>query len=53
MLDKGKGLVLEKLQTIKLIEADLQLIIRILLGSRNKNEIENDKRISKDNYRLR
>ena len=53
MLDKGKGPILGKLRIIQLIEADLQLIIRIFLGSRNKKAIEGDKRILKYNYGLR
>jgi len=51
MLDKGKGLIVGKLRTIQLIEANLQLIIRILLGNRNNGAIKVDERISKYNYR--
>ena len=50
MLNKGKGLITGKLQTIQLIEADLQLLMRICISNRMKGKIENDKRISKANY---
>ena len=50
MLEKGKGLVLGKLRTIQLVEADLYLIIRVFLGLRNTNKIESSKRISKFNF---
>ena len=53
MLDKGKGPVLDKLQTIQLIEADLQLLMRIFIGLRNQNRIEQDNRFLKHNYRSR
>jgi len=38
-IEKGKGPVLGKLRTIQLIEADLQLVMRILVNNRNKNKI--------------
>ena len=50
MLDKGKGSVLEKLRIIQLIEANFQLIMRIFLGYRMDQSIENDIRISKSNF---
>ena len=50
IIEKGKGLVLGKLRTIQLIEADLQLVMRILVNNRNKHRIERDSRISKSNY---
>ena len=53
MLDKGKGPIIRKLRTIQLIEADLQLLICIFLGTRIKVMIERDSRISKFNFRLR
>ena len=43
MLKKGKGLVLDKLRTIQLIEADLQLLIWIFITLRNTDSIERDK----------
>ena len=49
MLEKGKGLVLSKLHIIQLIEADLQLIIRIYTNMRNKYKIK-DYQISKSNF---
>ena len=53
MLDKGKGLVLGKLRMIQLIKVDLQLVMRIFLGLRNKGAIENDHWFSKFNFELR
>ena len=53
MIKKGKGLIVGKLQTIQLIEADLQLLMRILVNNRNKFKIETDYRIVKSNYRSR
>ena len=40
MIEKGKGPRINKLRTIQLIEADIQLIIWIIIGVRNKNNIE-------------
>ena len=42
ILDKGKGPVLRKLRIIQLIEADLQILMHIFVGYRNKGEIEKD-----------
>ena len=53
ILDKGKGPVLGKLRTIQLIEADLQLIMRIFLGLRYNKRLEEDTRVSKFNFRSR
>jgi len=50
MIEKGKGPVLGKLRTIQLIEADLQLLMRIFINDQNKGSIETDERISKSNY---
>ena len=50
MLGKGKGLILGKLRTIELIEADLQIIICVLINKRTRNNTENNKCISKENY---
>ena len=50
MLEKGKGPVVDKLRIIQLIEADLQLLMRILVNTRNKMSIEADSRVSKCNY---
>ena len=43
-------MVLGKLRTITLIEADLQYIMRIYLSDDKEELIEKDKRISKSNY---
>jgi len=40
ILEKGKGPVIRKLRTIQLIEANLQLLIRIFIGSRNNAQID-------------
>ena len=53
MLDKGKELITGKLQTIQLIEANLQLLMRICISNRTKGKIENNERISKAKYRFR
>ena len=53
MIEKGKGPVINKLHIIQLIEADLQIIMRIVVNTRNKHAIEKDKRILKYNYGLR
>ena len=50
MLSKGKGMVIGKLRTITLIEADIQYIMRILLNDGEKERIEEDERFSKSNY---
>ena len=50
MIEKGKGPIINKLHIIQLIEADIQLITRIIINMRNKNRIESDERISKSNY---
>jgi hypothetical protein len=50
ILEKGKGPIIGKLRTIQLIEADLQLMMRIFIGLRNDTEIEKDTRLSKYNY---
>ena len=53
ILEKGKGPVIGNLRIIQLIEADLQLLMRIYIGERNNDNIEEDSRLSKFNYRLR
>ena len=50
MIEKGKRLIVGKLCIIQLIEADLQLLIRILVNNRNKFKIEIDQQIVKSNY---
>jgi len=50
MLNKGKGMILGKLRTITLIEADIQYIMRIVLNDGETERIENDERFSKSNY---
>ena len=49
ILEKEKEPILGKLRTIQLIEADLQLIIRIFIRERNDENVAIDKRISKYN----
>ena len=53
MIEKGKELTLGKLRTIQLIEANMQLLIRIFMSLRNKGQIEKDSRLSKCNYGFR
>ena len=50
MLGKGKGMIIGKLRTITLIEADLQLIMRIYFDDQEEEIIESDERFSKANY---
>ena len=50
ILEKGKGPIIGKLRTIQLVEADLQILIRIFIGERNNENIEIDSRLSKFNY---
>ena len=52
-LEKGKKPTIENLRTIQLIEADLQILMRILVNQRNKCKIEKDLKVAKCNYRLR
>ena len=40
MIEKEKGPVVSKLRTIQLIEADLQMIMRIFINYRVKEKIE-------------
>ena len=51
--EKESGLVIGKLRIIQLIEANLQLLIWVFIGSRNQNLLEIDSQISKYNYSLR
>ena len=53
ILEKGNSPVVRNLYTIQLIEADLQLLMRILVNKRNRFKIEEDSRVSKVNYGLR
>ena len=53
MIEKGKGLVIDKLRTIQLIKNNLQIIIRIFTNNRTRGKIEADLRISKAKYRSR
>ena len=50
ILREGKGMILGKLRTITLIEADLQYIMRIFLNDGKEERIEIDIRFSKSNY---
>ena len=52
ILDKGKGSIVGKLRIIQLIEANLQLLMRIFLKGKNVESIEKDIRISKYNFGL-
>ena len=49
-IKKGKGYVLGKLRTMQLIEANIQLLIRIFINQRNKFKIKKDSRVTKYNY---
>ena len=42
--------MIRKLRTIQLIVADLQLLMRIYIGGRNNDNVEEDERLSKFNY---
>ena len=50
MLEKGKGIIIGKLRTITLIEANLQYIMRMYLEDEKEEMIELDKRFAKSNY---
>ena len=41
-IEKGKGLIIGMLRNIQLIEADLQLLMRIYIGLISEKLIEND-----------
>ena len=43
---KSKRPILGKLRTMQLIEANLQLIIRIFIGGQNDKNVEKDERLS-------
>ena len=49
-IEKGKGPIIGKLYTIQLIEADLQLLMRLYLSLISEKNIEKDLRIFKVNY---
>ena len=50
MIEKGKGSLVSKLRVIQIIEADMQLLIRIFIGSRIEKNIETDDRLSQHGY---
>ena len=50
IIEKGKGPVLGKLQITQLIEADLQLLMRICIDARKNNQHENMDALSKYNF---
>lgn len=50
IVEKGKGPILGKLRIIQLIEADMQLLMRVFFSLRNQGNIEFDDRISKYNF---
>ena len=47
MLEKGKGPRLKNLRMWQMIEADMQLVMRMRLGTRMNERAESDFRISK------
>ena len=49
-LEEGKEPVIGKLRNVKLVEADLQIGMRIALNSQKEELIETDNRFSKANY---
>ena len=49
-LEKGKGPVRGKLRFMTLIEADMQIVIRIALSSEEEESIEKDERFSVENH---
>lgn len=49
ILGKGKGMIIGKLRTMTLIEADLQCIMRMHLDHDDEEKIESDDRFSKSN----
>ena len=50
MIEKGKGDKMNKFRVMQIIEADLQLLMRIFLRLRIEENYEDDKRMSKHNY---
>ena len=50
MIEKRKGPRLKKLRTLEMIEAGLQLVMRMCLGTRINEKVESDVRISIHNY---
>ena len=53
LLENRKGPMLEKLKTMQLHKADLQLLMRANIGGRNDSNIENDERLLTFNYESR
>ena len=51
MLEKGKGPILRKLRTRQLIEVDLQMIMRVFINGRTRNNTISNKQIPKANCR--
>ena len=51
--EKGSSLVISKLRIIQLIEANLQLLMQVLIGSRNLNSLEIDPQILNCNHSLK
>ena len=49
-IEKRKGYRINELRVVQIIEADLQLLMRMLLGLIIACNYENDSRISKHNY---
>ena len=50
MIEKVKGIMINKLRTTKIIDVDLKLLMVTFLGTRTQEDYENDKRKSKHNY---
>ena len=49
-LEKGKGPIIVKLRTSRIIEEDFQLLMKMFIGRRTEGTIENDNRTCKFNY---
>lgn len=52
-IKKGKYLIVSKLRTIQLINANFQMMIWIFVNIKNRFNIKKNNRISKYNYELR
>ena len=48
--EKGKGQRIKKLRVLKITKVDMHLLMRMFLGSRMNNKIEEDKGMSKCNH---
>ena len=50
MIEKGNGNKINEIRVMQIIEADLQLIMRIFLRNTIEGRYENNKRLSKHNH---